>query len=91
MGLCLGAVAAITPFMWRILPQREQKGMLKDHDLDRLDAKVKVYERLATVENNQSHATKSMEGLQRDNSLIFEKLDDIKDRINSIPRELKRD
>ena len=81
MGLCIAGIAAITPFIWRVLPQREAKGILKDADLDRLDDRMKLYDRLLTVEINQKNQADMTAGLQRDNSLIFGKLDDIKDRL----------
>ncbi len=82
MGLCIAGMGVIAPFAYRLLPQRQEKGALKEADLDRLDVRVKLYERLSTVENNQKHQGEMTAGLQRDNSLIFEKLDDLKDLIN---------
>jgi hypothetical protein len=81
MGVCIAGAGVIAPFVYRLLPQREAKGVLKDHDLDRLDSRVKLYDRLLTVENSQTHHGEIMSGLQRDNSLIFSKLDDLKDLI----------
>lgn len=81
MGLCLGAMAVVAPFVYRLLPQKGEKGVLKEPDLERLDARVKLYERLATVENNQKHLGQVCEGLRSDNGVIFKKIDDLKDLI----------
>lgn len=81
MGLCIAGIAAVAPFAYKALPQREPKGVLKDADMERLDGRVKLYERLATVENNQKHLGNICEGLRTDNGLIFSKMDDLKDLI----------
>lgn len=81
MFLAIAAIAAIAPFIYRALPQRAEKGVLKEVDIERLDARVKLYERLSTVENNQTHLSQVCEGLRSDNGLLFGKLDDLKDII----------
>ena len=77
MGLCLGGIAAIAPFAYKLMPQREPRGVLKDADLERLDERVKLYERVASLESSQTHHGEILQGLKSDNALLFGKLDDL--------------
>jgi hypothetical protein len=77
--------------LYKFIPQRSSapSGILKDADIDRLDARVKVYERLAVVESNQDHLGQGLEGLRQDNALIFSKIDGLKDLIIEQQKEKK--
>lgn len=81
MGLCIAGIAAVAPFLYRALPQRPPKANLTENDLGALDARVKLYERLASLESAQAHQGQTMQGLKADNALLFGKLDDLKDLI----------
>ncbi len=83
MGLCLGGIAAVAPFAYRLMPERTKKSVLTEADMEALDARVKLYQRMQTVEDNQKHHSEGLRTLQSDfnttSSLLFQKIDGIKD------------
>lgn len=85
MGLCIAAIAAIAPFAYRLLPERAKKPMLTEKDLDALDARVKLYERLSRVEDRQAIQGEQFQEFRTefksDVTLLFSKIDDVKDTI----------
>ncbi len=84
MGLCIAAIAAIAPFLYRLLPERTKKPALTERDLDALDARVKLYERLKGVEDNYAHTSTLLESLSQDfkstSATLFTKIDRILER-----------
>lgn len=68
--------------LYKIIPSRlPEKGVLKEADFERLDGRVKIYERVASLESSQAHHGELLAGLKADNGIIFEKIDDLKDLI----------
>lgn len=84
MGLCIAGIAAIAPFLYRLIPERARRPMLTEKDLDALDARVKLYERLKGVEDNYAHTSNLLESLSQDfkttSTTLFTKIDRILER-----------
>ncbi len=84
MGLCIAAIAGVAPFAYRLLPERTKKPLLTERDLDALDTRVKLYERLKGVEDNYAHTSKLLETLSEDfketSTTLFSKIDRILER-----------
>ncbi|HLP40979.1 MAG TPA: hypothetical protein VK465_05690 [Fibrobacteria bacterium] len=69
--------------LFKIIPQRgaQEKGVLKEVDLERLDERVKLYERLKGVEDRQEHGSDLLERLMTDfkdtSGTLFTKIDNL--------------
>lgn len=83
-AIAIAATVAIPALviLSKLIPARASKEpTLKEADLVALDARVKLYERLASLEAAQAHQGQTMQSLKADNALLFGKLDDLKDLI----------
>lgn len=91
MGICIAGMGVIAPFAYRLLPERTKKPVLTEADLEALDARVKLYQRMQTVENNQVHQGDMIKSLTTDfsttSTLLFQKIDAIKDLLIREHRE----
>jgi hypothetical protein len=73
--------------LYKIIPQRgaQERGVLKDVDLERLAEHVKLFERVARVEYQQTAQGQLLQELKADiksdMSLLFTKLDEVKDDV----------
>lgn len=84
-GIIVAGIVTVAPFLYRALPQKQKKSVLGEADLDALDARVRLYERLKGVEDAQGHQGDMLITLTSDfketSGTLFAKIDDLKDLI----------
>ncbi len=79
MGLCIAGIAAIAPFIYKMTPAREPKSILSETDLERLDERIKLYERVGRLESQVGAQSNLLQELKSDfketSVTLFDKID----------------